>query len=252
MSALLRMTTNSSPPYRPMTSDCRSSAWIGANDRAQAGIACRVSKGVVDLFEVIEIDEQERDRQSTRPRAQAGGIQTLDERAAIQHARERIGLRPALGFGKGRTLLAQPIGNSQAQPGWPPRPSRTAAHNKGGARRARPGRASKRMAVAMVNSFQHPPGDQEPTGGAVAPPPGEKCDNQREDRRPDKHEIADRRDQAAQADEIGTLAKVRSHEYPGEPAEDPVDPGRGMSEIRDLPNEQAGDSAAERHRARST
>ena len=62
MSALLRMTTNSSPPYRPMTSDWRSSAWIGAMILAQAGVSGRMSEGVVDLFEVIEVDEQQRDR----------------------------------------------------------------------------------------------------------------------------------------------------------------------------------------------
>ncbi len=51
----------------------------GFDDGAQARIAGLVPEGVVNLFEVIEIDEQQRDRQAARLGASAGRVEPLDQ-----------------------------------------------------------------------------------------------------------------------------------------------------------------------------
>lgn len=52
-------TTNSSPPKRATKS---SGAWRGAGrrDRAQQLVAARMTQGIVDLAELVEVDEQQR------------------------------------------------------------------------------------------------------------------------------------------------------------------------------------------------
>jgi hypothetical protein len=51
--------------------------WV--DDGAQARIARLMSKGIVDLLEMIKIDEQERDRQAARPRSLARRVEPFDE-----------------------------------------------------------------------------------------------------------------------------------------------------------------------------
>jgi len=51
----------------------------GIDDGAQARIARLMPEGVVDLFEVIKIDEQQRYRQTARSGASARGIEPFDQ-----------------------------------------------------------------------------------------------------------------------------------------------------------------------------
>src|SRR5258707_5971410 len=51
----------------------------GVDDGAQARIPGLMAERIVDLLEMIEIDEQERDRQAARPSSQASRVETLDE-----------------------------------------------------------------------------------------------------------------------------------------------------------------------------
>src|SRR5262249_60895490 len=81
----------------------------GRNDARQAGIAGRVAVGVVDLLEMIEVDEQHRDRQPARLGAHAGGIEPLDERAAVWHPGEASRLRAPPGPGCGERMRARAI-----------------------------------------------------------------------------------------------------------------------------------------------
>ena len=71
-----------------MTSDCRNSAMNGVDDGAQTGVPGLVAEGIVDLLEVIQIDEQQRDRQAPRTRAckQAASSRSM-KRATIQALR---------------------------------------------------------------------------------------------------------------------------------------------------------------------
>jgi hypothetical protein len=55
----------------------------GVDDGAQARVPGLMAERIVDLLEMIEIDEQERDRQTARPRSQASRVETLDELSTL-------------------------------------------------------------------------------------------------------------------------------------------------------------------------
>src|SRR6185437_5414392 len=84
-----------------------------ADDRMQARVSGLVTEGVVDLFEVVQVYEKQRDRQTARARAYAGCIETLDERAPIEHTGQWIGLSTALRFGQCDALAPEAVRNSE-------------------------------------------------------------------------------------------------------------------------------------------
>ena len=165
------------------------------DDAREARIAGGVAVGVVDLLEVVEVEEQHRDRQLARLGAQAGGIEPLDQRAAVEDPRERVGLRAPLGIGEGEGLLAHVIGHPERD------------QHRGGDHRGREPVVDDALGTVGagveqahrgrdLEDAQQAPGDQEPAGGAVAAaPPGEEGDHQREDRGADEHQVPDARDQ---------------------------------------------------------
>jgi hypothetical protein len=72
-----------------------------------------VAEGVIDLLEVIEVNEEKRDREAAGASASAGRIKALDERAAIEHAGQGIRLCTPFGFGERDALASQAIRNAQ-------------------------------------------------------------------------------------------------------------------------------------------
>src|SRR5688572_21188073 len=81
----------------------------GSDDRSQARVTRRMPTRVIDLLEVVQINEQQSDRQPLRSRPQSGFLQPLNERSAIQHPGQRIGLRAVFCLGVCEPLLAQPV-----------------------------------------------------------------------------------------------------------------------------------------------
>ena len=63
---------------------------------AQHAVAGEVARGVVDRLEVVDVEQQQRERRVEPPRAIDLGRQPIEQRAAIEHARERIGRRQRL------------------------------------------------------------------------------------------------------------------------------------------------------------
>src|SRR5690349_4933127 len=85
----------------------------GPDDPRQARIASRVTAAVVDVLEMVEIEEQHGDRQPTSLGAHARRVEPLDERAAVEYAGERIGLRTPFGIGERERLCAQAVGGAE-------------------------------------------------------------------------------------------------------------------------------------------
>ena len=74
-----------------------------------------VSRGVVDLLELVEVDQHERQRPAVSQRTRDLGLQPLVERAVIREARERVARRhlrqqaPVLGVAHGRAEQAREV-----------------------------------------------------------------------------------------------------------------------------------------------
>jgi hypothetical protein len=166
-----------------MTSDCRNSAWIG-------GITVRI----VDRLEVVEIDEQQRNRQTARKRADASRFETLQDRATVQHARQRIELCAALRFTERPALIPKPIGHAERHE------NRSRDHRQWQAHVQQ-----HRLALAEPETRCHgdgqaleqEPRDQEPACRTVSPTPGQERDDHREHRCSEEHQITDVGDDAA-------------------------------------------------------
>ena len=105
-----------------------------------------------------------------RPRAlgaHAGSIEPFDQRAAVQHAGQRVGLRALLGGRQRRRLRAQAVRGAERDEhrGGHHRGGQSVIEEPSGAVRARVQQPQRRE---DLEGAQQRPGDQEPAGGAIA------------------------------------------------------------------------------------
>ena len=84
------ITTNSSPPRRPSASASRTTPSEPRGDRAQQFIADAVPERVVDRLEVVEVDEQRRDRCLAAARAREHLLDAVEDQRPVREPGQRI------------------------------------------------------------------------------------------------------------------------------------------------------------------
>ncbi len=193
---------------------------------------------------MIQVDEEERDRQSACSRPRAGRIQSLDEGAAIQHTRQRIGLGTTLGFGQRDALAAEPVGDAECDQ------DRCRNHRQ---RQAVIEQDVAPLAVGQQElqggsyreRLQEHPGEQEPPGCATPVSPRDERHGQGEYRGADEQNIAEGVYEALEPEQLGKVGHRQDSEGHGEPAERRVGAVREETDVGHLPHEQAGGYATQ-------
>ena len=100
-------TMNFSPPHLPEHVVPAQPALQAARDDAQHAVADRVAVDRVDAPEVVEIEHEHARRDARAVGARELGGDRIDHVTAAVEARERVGVRPALGLGAPALGLAQ-------------------------------------------------------------------------------------------------------------------------------------------------
>ena len=119
------MSANSSPPTRNARSLRRSERGHGPADRRQQLVAAGVAALVVDALEVVDVDQQERQRRAAPDGALELAGELLLERSVVAEAgqavEQRILARPPVQLTQSRVLRRQPpdVAQERAEPARP-------------------------------------------------------------------------------------------------------------------------------------
>ena len=100
--ATIARTTNSSPPNARHEVAAAHRRRQPHPDLAQHAVAHRVPVGIVDALEVVDVDEEDRQRLAAAIDEGAGVLEASLERAAVRQVRQRVAQRergPGLGAG---------------------------------------------------------------------------------------------------------------------------------------------------------
>ena len=170
-SPIEEITANSSPPSRATRSSPRKRARQPQCDVADQFVADRMAEGVVDVFEMVEIDVEHRRRRAAVAHLVDHRLQALAEENAVGQAAERIvhGEMAQARFAdgdrrRGAPHVAQHEGGEQGEAGKRHSDERNdAVHDLGAGLFRRPGEAGDLVAVLVrevvdVIAGRHRPG----------------------------------------------------------------------------------------------